>query len=52
MWVITVFSDRSSSKMYEFDTENEAREAFKNIQGYKILTEMVYLEPSFSLVAI
>ena len=52
MWVITVFSDRNGSKIYEFDTEKEAREAFKNIQGYKILTEMVYLEPSISLVTV
>jgi hypothetical protein len=52
MWVITVFSEGKYSNMYEFDTENEAREAFRNIQGYKILTEMVYLEPCSSLVAV
>ena len=52
MWVITVFLDKNDPKMYEFDTENEAREAFKYIQGYKILTEMVDLESAFSLVTI
>jgi len=45
MWVITVFSDGRCSKIYEYDTENEAREAYNTIHGYKILTEMVYLEP-------
>ncbi|NHC38903.1 hypothetical protein G6549_02920 [Bacillus sp. MM2020_1] len=49
MWVITVFSDGRCSKIYEYDTENEAREAFNTIHGYKILTEMVYLEPSSPL---
>ncbi|MBM7653853.1 hypothetical protein [Neobacillus cucumis] len=52
MWVITAFSDKNGTKMYEFDTENEARAAFKNIQGYKILTELIDLEPAFSLVMI
>ncbi|WP_187292131.1 hypothetical protein [Bacillus sp. 1NLA3E] len=52
MWRITVFSEGKCSNMYEFETENEAREALKNIQGYKILTEMVYLETCSSLVAI
>jgi len=52
MWTITVFSADKCSKQYEFDTEKEAREAFRNIQGYKILTEIVYLEPCSSLVAV
>ncbi|MBT2733241.1 hypothetical protein [Bacillus sp. ISL-7] len=52
MWVITVFSDGIYSKIYEYDTEKEAIEAFNAIHGYKILTEMVYLEPCSSLVAI
>ncbi|MEH6907666.1 hypothetical protein [Neobacillus drentensis] len=49
MWVITVFSDGRCSKIYEYDTENEAREAYNTIHGYKILTEMVYLEPTSPL---
>jgi hypothetical protein len=41
MWVITVY-EKESTTMFEFNTEKEAREAFKSIQGYKILTEDVY----------
>lgn len=41
MWVITVFS-KENITMFEFQTENEAREAFENIQGCKILSEIVY----------
>jgi hypothetical protein len=41
MWVITLYSKENTS-MFEFDTENEAREAFKNIKGCKILSEIVY----------
>jgi hypothetical protein len=28
--------------MFEFSTEKEAKEAFKRIDGYKILTEVTY----------
>lgn len=52
MWVITVFSNGDPLTMYEFYTELEAREALGNIPGYKILTEMVYLEPSPALVTV
>ncbi|MDR7239056.1 hypothetical protein J2Y02_003688 [Neobacillus drentensis] len=52
MWVITVFSEGKCSNMFEFDTESEAKDAFRNIQGFKILTEMVYLEPCSSLVTV
>jgi hypothetical protein len=52
MWIITVFSENKCSKQYEFDTEKEARETFKEIQGCKILTEMIYLEPCPSLVLV
>ncbi|MED3690795.1 hypothetical protein P4534_18670 [Peribacillus butanolivorans] len=41
MWVITVYS-RNNYKIFEFDTEKEAKEAFKGIKGYKILTEVIY----------
>ncbi len=41
MWVITVY-EKESTTMFEFDTENEAREALKNVPGCKILTEDVY----------
>ncbi|WP_342048717.1 hypothetical protein [Bacillus sp. OTU530] len=52
MWVITVFINKDDIKMYEFETEKEAREAYRHIQGYKLLTEMVTLEPSPALVTI
>ncbi|MFC3885735.1 hypothetical protein ACFOU2_20565 [Bacillus songklensis] len=41
MWVITVYS-KGNTKMFEYDTEVEAKEAFKNIQGCKILSQVVY----------
>jgi len=41
MWVITLYS-KENITMFEFDTEKEAREAYENIQGYKILSEVVY----------
>jgi hypothetical protein len=53
MWVITVFSNKECIKMYEFNTEKEAREALQYIQGYKIITEIVdYNDQYSSLVAI
>lgn len=47
MWIITVFSKENSTKMYEFETEKEAREAFKGIQGCKILTEIVHINNQY-----
>ncbi|MBM7588248.1 hypothetical protein JOC86_004845 [Bacillus pakistanensis] len=41
MWIITSHSN-NDMKIFEFCTEKEAREAFKRIQGYKILTEVIY----------
>lgn len=41
MWIITVFS-KKGIKMYEFDTEKEAKAAFERMQGCKILTQVVY----------
>lgn len=41
MWLITVYSEGKIT-MFELDTEQEARETFKNIQGYKILSEIIY----------
>ncbi|QIZ09234.1 hypothetical protein HFZ78_23105 [Priestia megaterium] len=46
MWVITVYSKENTS-MFEFDKEKEAREAFKNIQGCKILSEVVYFNDHY-----
>jgi ArsR family metal-binding transcriptional regulator len=41
MWIITVYSNKNIT-MLEFDTEEEAREALKSIQEYKIISEIVY----------
>ncbi|KIL32847.1 hypothetical protein [Bacillus subtilis] len=43
MWVITTFSN-SDIKMFEFDTEKEARAALEKIVGYKILSEVIYFK--------
>lgn len=44
MWVITANSDKNNVVMVEFDEEKEAREAFEKNRGYKILSELVYLD--------
>ncbi|WP_197089670.1 hypothetical protein [Bacillus sp. SA1-12] len=41
MWIITAHS-KNNIKMFEFDTEKEAKEAFGRIRGYKILTKVIY----------
>jgi hypothetical protein len=52
MWLITIYSN-SITKMFEFDTEEEARQAFENIQGCKILSQVVYFnDPGVVLEAV
>ncbi|MFU2016182.1 hypothetical protein ACM6Q7_14175 [Peribacillus butanolivorans] len=47
MWVITVFL-KGNIKIFEFDTEKEAKELFKNMKDTKILSEIVYFnDPCF-----
>ncbi len=47
MWIITRYLD-STISMFEFETEEAAREALKNIKGCKILSEVVYFnDPCF-----
>lgn len=46
MWVITRYVD-SDITMFEFETEKEAREALKNMKGYKILTEVIYFNDTY-----
>lgn len=42
MWVVIHYS-KANMKMFEFDTEKEARETFANIQGSsKFLSEIIY----------
>jgi hypothetical protein len=43
MWVITLYQDKDI-KMFEFDTETEAREAFKVMVGVKFLTEEINID--------
>lgn len=42
MWVITVYSQENNTALFEFTTEKEAREAFKKLEGCKILSEVIY----------
>lgn len=47
MWIITRYFD-SNISMFEFNTEQEARESLKEMKGYKILSEVVYFnDPCF-----
>jgi hypothetical protein len=46
MWVITLYS-KDNITMFEFDTEEEGREAFENIQGCKILSEILYFNDPY-----
>jgi hypothetical protein len=49
MWIITVYS-KENTKMFEFNTEIEARETFKSIGGSKILSHVVYFnDPDLAL---
>ncbi|MCD1162771.1 MULTISPECIES: hypothetical protein [Bacillaceae] len=48
MWVITVHS-KNNFKIYEFDSEKEAKDTFRRMQGCKILTEVIYFN-DFDLV--
>lgn len=41
MWVVTVYSN-SNIAMFEFDKEEDARSAFENIQGCKVISEVIY----------
>jgi hypothetical protein len=41
MWIITLYS-KNNIQMFEFSKEEEAREAFTNIKGSKILSHVVY----------
>jgi ArsR family metal-binding transcriptional regulator len=47
MWVITIYLN-GNIKMFEFDKEEEANEAFKNIQVIKVISKIVYFnDPIF-----
>ncbi|MFC5587470.1 hypothetical protein ACFPRA_00925 [Sporosarcina soli] len=40
MWVITLYAD-VSIKMFEFESEKEAREVYHSLQGNKYLSHLV-----------
>ncbi|MGG1398487.1 hypothetical protein ABE288_11845 [Bacillus salipaludis] len=46
MWIITAYS-KNNIQMFEFDTKKEANEALGKIQGYKILSNIVYFNDSY-----
>jgi hypothetical protein len=47
MWIITRYLD-SNISMFEYETEDAAREALKYMEGSKILSEVVYFnDPCF-----
>lgn len=47
MWIVTLY-EGSNIKMFEYETEEEARKAFKNMNGCKILSNIVYYnDPCF-----
>ncbi len=41
MWIITLFS-KENTVQFEFETKQEAQKALKQMEGYKILSEVVY----------
>lgn len=41
MWVITLY-DEEKIKMYEFDSEEEAKESLLKMKGQTILSHIVY----------
>lgn len=47
MWVITMYTEESI-KIFEFDTEKEARDALRKMHGKMILTQVIYFnDPCF-----
>ncbi|MET3690335.1 hypothetical protein ABIC37_005924 [Priestia megaterium] len=46
MWIITTYSNLNNTTMFEYENEIEARKAFKEIQGCKILSEVIYFRDS------
>ncbi|WP_285765846.1 hypothetical protein [Peribacillus sp. SI8-4] len=41
MWIITLYKNRGIV-MYEFETEQAAREVYCTIEGNRILSEVIY----------
>jgi hypothetical protein len=47
MWIITVYTDEGSIKMFEFVDEQEARELTRKIKDSNILSNVVYFNNHF-----
>jgi hypothetical protein len=50
MWIITRYFD-SNISLFEFETEEAAREALKNMKGCNILSEVEYFNDLYFQVA-
>jgi hypothetical protein len=46
MWIITVHF-KKNTKMFEFDTEKEAKSTFERMQGCKVLTQVIYFNDEY-----
>ncbi|MFE4133538.1 hypothetical protein [Peribacillus sp. YIM B13482] len=46
MFIITLYL-KENIKVFEFSTEKEVKETFKNIKGNKILSKFVYFNDPF-----
>jgi len=50
MWVITVYTNEGI-KMFEFESEAEAKAMYKGLSGSKVLSEVIYYnDPCFAAV--
>lgn len=47
MWVITVYTNDNSIKMFEFENEQDAKEFIPDLNGCKILSHVVYFNDNF-----
>ncbi|WP_165932530.1 MULTISPECIES: hypothetical protein [Bacillaceae] len=53
MWVVTIYSSRNEMRMFEFESEQEARTVFEQEKGYKILSQVLYpSNPSLALTVV
>ncbi|WP_172794039.1 hypothetical protein [Sporosarcina sp. HYO08] len=50
MWVITLIS-KETVKMYEFDSEIEAKQVFEKATGTKYLSQIIYYNDDLEFAA-
>ncbi|MFE4708849.1 hypothetical protein [Peribacillus simplex] len=46
MWIITIHT-KDNIKIFEFDTEKEAKVTFERMQGCKFLTQVIYYNDEY-----